>query len=948
MSRLFLSHSSRDNIPALAFKNWLVASGWDSDDVFVDLHSIGAGERWRDALRKANARCEAIILLASPESLDSVECQKELELAEALGKEVIVAILRDIGKEDARLARYSERQFVDLSAEPRNVNEAVEFEGQSQCIAFNALALENIKSRLDNLGIAPDSFSWPPKGVAAPEPYSGLSAFGEDDAGIFFGREADILSALTDIRQVRRRHSPRLIVIDAASGAGKSSFLRAGLWPRLKRDPDFAPLAILRPAQGILTGPDGIGRRLAPYFSQFGKPKTAGDIRAALTAADPKARVSAFRQILAEATHLASAARLAVAPDASAPAAILAIDQGEELFSAENDGESRQFLALLAEVLKDLPDGVDPYLLVTIRADSAQTLLTRIAELGLQTPKALYLAPLSSDAYRDVIRKPAEIYSERVRRLTVEPALMTALVNDATGADALPLLSFTLAHLFADFGSKGQLTLAQYEEMGGTAGSIGRALKAALSSAGAVGTDAHLRALIVPHLATWDPGAGQKGAAKRLVASLQSLVGGNRACLQPLLDALVAARLLTSQRGTIEVAHEALLRQPPISDWLEENREFLVWRDRVGRERSSYEINERGLLAGRELQIARDWVAARDENDIAPADRKFIGDSIAADDGRRKQEEDDQRQQHRLHRRMRQMAAIAAVLLFGIGAGLAWSNRAYLEGRSVMAEEAVWPKVLSARAEHGLKAGDEFRECADCPRMDVVPAGAFMMGSPENEDKRNDDEGPYHRVAFGKPFAIGRFAVTFDEWDACVTLGNCQFKPDEGWGRGGRPVVNVTWDDALQYVAWLVSRTGRPYRLLSEAEFEYAARAGTATAYPWGTEIGVNHADCKDCGSEWDLNRTAPVGSFQPNAFGLFDMEGNTWTWVDDCYHQSYQGAPQDGSPWLADSDCKYHVVRGGAWYSDADVLRSANRGKSFLRRLDALGLRVARSLSSN
>jgi formylglycine-generating enzyme required for sulfatase activity len=946
VARLFLSHSSRDNIQALAFKNWLVESGWDPDDVFVDLHSIGAGERWRDALRKANARCEAVILLASPESVGSVECQKELELAEAFGKEIIVAILRDLGKEDPRLARYSERQFVDLSAAPKDVVELVEFEGRSHRIAFSARALVSIKLRLDNLGIAPDSFNWPPKGVAEPEPYPGLSAFGEDDAGIFFGREADILSALTDIRQVRRRHTPRLIVIDAASGAGKSSFLRAGLWPRLKRDADFAPLAILRPAQGIITGPDGVGRRLAPYFSRFGRPKPAGDIRAALTVADPTAGAKALSELLAEATRLALAAQFAAGPDSTPPAAILAIDQGEELFSADNDVESRQFLALLAAVLKNPPDGLDPYLLVTIRADSAQILLTRVAELGLETPKALYLAPLSSDAYRDVIQMPAAIYSERVRRLAVEPTLVTALVQDATGADALPLLSFTLARLFADFGSKGYLTLAQYQEMGGAAGSIGRALKDALTSAGTTGTSENLHALIVPHLATWDPGAGQKGTAKRVVATLRSLISDDRGFLRPLVDALITARLLTSQRDTVEVAHEALLRQPPISDWLEENREFLIWRGRVARERSSYANNERGFLAGRELQIARDWVAARSSYDIPPEDRKFINDSVAADDVRRNREEEDQRQQHRLHRRMWQLATIAAVLLFGIGAGLAWSNRALLEEYAVMAEEAVWPKVLSAQAEHILKPGDEFKECADCPQMKVIRGGKFMMGSPESEDKRNADEGPYHPVVIGKAFAIGRVAVTFDEWDACVTLGACAFKPDEGWGRGDRPVVNVTWDDALQYVAWLTSRTGKPYRVLSEAEFEYAARGDTATPYPWGTEIGFSHANCKDCGSAWDLKSTAPVRSFQPNAFGLFDMEGNTWTWVQDCYHENYQGAPDDGSPWLTDSDCKYHVVRGGAWYSDADVLRSANRGKSFLRRLDALGLRVARSLS--
>ena len=267
MPRLFISHSSKDNVQALAFQNWLAANGWSREDVFIDLHSIGAGERWRDTLRKANASCEAVILLATPEALKSTECQKELELAEALGKEIVIALLRDLTNADPLLARYSERQFVDLSAEPRERLEPFEFEERVHRIEFSSQALAAIKARLDDLGIAPGTFQWPPKGAINPEPYPGLSAFGEDEAGIFFGRDADIMSALTEIRMVRRRRTPRLIVIDAASGAGKSSFLRAGLWPRLSRDPDFAPLAILRPAQGISRALTGLAAVWRPTSS---------------------------------------------------------------------------------------------------------------------------------------------------------------------------------------------------------------------------------------------------------------------------------------------------------------------------------------------------------------------------------------------------------------------------------------------------------------------------------------------------------------------------------------------------------------------------------------------------------------------------------------------------------------------------------------------------------
>jgi formylglycine-generating enzyme required for sulfatase activity len=169
---------------------------------------------------------------------------------------------------------------------------------------------------------------------------------------------------------------------------------------------------------------------------------------------------------------------------------------------------------------------------------------------------------------------------------------------------------------------------------------------------------------------------------------------------------------------------------------------------------------------------------------------------------------------------------------------------------------------------------------------------------------------------------------TFDEWDTCVNYGDCpQGIFDSGFGRGQQPVINVTWDDAQRYVAWLSKMTGKTYRLLSEAEYEYATRAGTTTSYPWGKDIGKNNANCNGCGSKWDNQRTAPVGSFAANGFGLYDMVGNVWEWLEDCTYNNYNGAPTDGSAWIKDSNCKSRVVRGGSWDGTPGNLRSANRG---------------------
>jgi formylglycine-generating enzyme required for sulfatase activity len=259
----------------------------------------------------------------------------------------------------------------------------------------------------------------------------------------------------------------------------------------------------------------------------------------------------------------------------------------------------------------------------------------------------------------------------------------------------------------------------------------------------------------------------------------------------------------------------------------------------------------------------------------------------------------------------------------------------------------VRPYVLTSQAEQMLKPGASFRECAkDCPEMVVVPAGAFMMGSPETEAGRFDVEGPQHDVAIAEPFAVSKFDATFADWDACVSVGGCPPLSDAGMGRGTKPAINVSWDDAQRYVAWLSRMTDQPYRLLTEAEWEYAARAGATTAYSWGDAIGSGNADCAGCGSKWDDTETSPVGSFAANSFGLSDTAGDVWQWVRDCHHGDYTGAPADGSAWTS-GDCETHMIRGGSWLNFPQLLRSANRyWYSAEFRASDIGFRVARTLS--
>ena len=200
------------------------------------------------------------------------------------------------------------------------------------------------------------------------------------------------------------------------------------------------------------------------------------------------------------------------------------------------------------------------------------------------------------------------------------------------------------------------------------------------------------------------------------------------------------------------------------------------------------------------------------------------------------------------------------------------------------------------RGEVGPTEGEVFRDCDGtwCPEMVVVPAGSFMMGSPSGEKGRDADEGPVHRVRISEPFAVGVYEVTFEEWEACRRGGGCSHNPDDkGWGWGRRPVIHVSWQDAQAYVRWLSRVTGKAYRLLSESEWEYVARAGTTGPFHFGSTITTEQANYGSRGG-----RTAPVGSFPANAFGLHDVHGNVMERVEDCWHASYRGAPGDGSAW--------------------------------------------------
>ena len=347
----------------------------------------------------------------------------------------------------------------------------------------------------------------------------------------------------------------------------------------------------------------------------------------------------------------------------------------------------------------------------------------------------------------------------------------------------------------------------------------------------------------------------------------------------------------------------------------------------------------------------------RSVNASAPVLSELEGRLSGAREAERRQQEAERLRQAKIELYMRKFEETMEEEALDKAGVYVDSLNVFNVGESVLSELKV---RLSKARKHTV--GGRFRDCANCPEMVVVPSGSFMMGSPGGESGRYDNEGPRHRVRIGYRFAVGVYEVTFGEWDACASAGGCGgYRPDDrGWGRGNRPVMNVSWNDAQGYVRWLSERTRERYRLLSESEWEYTSRAGTTAARYWGEssrdqchygngadetarrhESGWTVAPCDD-----GYYRTSPAGNYEPNAFGLHDVLGNVWEWTQDCWNDSYAGAPADGSAWGRGA-CANRVLRGGSWLSTPRFLRSADRNRNTAGTRDSIiGFRVARTFT--
>ena len=685
MARIFLSHSSANNAEAIVLRDWLVAEGWD--DLFLDLdpqRGIVAGERWERALSEAANHCEAVLFLVSRAWLTSRWCLREFHLAAKLNKRMFGVLIEETPITDLPAEVTATWQLVDLaSGSDHRMFQATLPNGDEAHVTFSKSGLARLKAGLTKAGLDARFFVWPPEGDPDRPPYRGLKPLESDDAGIFFGREAPTIEALDRIRGLSDAAPPRFLVVLGASGAGKSSFLRAGLFPRLSRDDRaFLPLPIVRPERAALTGETGLIRSLEAACKALRLKHTRAQVKAAVEAGP-----AAVATLLAEVVEAARAPSLAGEDRPAPPRVVLAIDQGEELFLSDGGPEARAFLDLVRGLVTDA--GSNVIILAAIRSDAYEAVQGAPALEGVHQ-QTLSLPPLPKGAYQMVIEGPAARLNDTARALTIEPALTAALLADIeTGGakDALPLLAFTLERLYLEHGGDGDLRLDEYRQIGGIKGSIEAAVERALGAADgdpAVPKDhaarlALLRRALIPWLAGIDP---ETGAPRRRVARLSEIPEEAR----PLVEHLIAVRLLSTDvspetgERTIEPAHEALLRQwGLLQDWLEEDFAALSTLEGVKRAARDWAANGKdeawlahtaGRLDDAEALLRRDDFA----RSLDPTDRAYLAAARTADTARRNHELEEARKlavaQRKVVRRTR-IGLIAASILAVVAVGAA-------------------------------------------------------------------------------------------------------------------------------------------------------------------------------------------------------------------------------------------------------------------------------------
>ncbi len=902
---VFLSYSRNDLDAAALLRTQLERAGLG---VFKDDKSIREGDLWLDKLQAAVDGCGAFVVLVGR---DGVRRWIGAETQAALGRHfgphadaerlpIFPILLGDTRPETlpAFLRLFQATRWPGDTPLPDTLIESIRCK---RILADTAASFEGC-------------------------PFVGLDAFRIDQANLFFGRQKETLEALACFDRRPGAPTVRWLEIFGNSGSGKSSLMCAGilplvdqgwLWPRTGFE-HWRPIGPLMPGAPPV---EMLAESLHPAFGGG-----TGERYHALQA-DDRALAWMLRDNR---------------PDDDT-AFLLAVDQFEELFTFADADERQRFDRLLAAALDDADCPL--FVISTVRADFLDRFddLPRLAAVQNRVGRSWKLPPIGAEGLREIIDGPARLAGldvDEVREIMVREA------EDEPGA--LPLVENALFWLW-EKRTDGRLSGRLLSEQGGIAGILSRCADDLLAGLDARSRDRALDLLF--RMVLIDP-EGRRHTRRRMPLAEAIAIAGGGERGHELVDRLAGRRLpggvarhgplrlitVTEDAGDgapaarqdrwVNLIHETLIRSkgvdatgtpqpywPTLWDYIERNKERAARRERLqlmAREwKDRWGLSRLAGLAGWSALFGFRGLAAP-----GSLERRYLSWSRG--------------------RAVVEIAVLTAVAGV-VGESVAWAMRIGAPIEAVMDRWAYTVHIATP----------------PLPGLVEIPAGSFRVGS-----ERDAWSKPVHRVTFAQPFQFGRTEVTFQEWDACVADGGCGYRPaDQGWGRDTRPVINVSWDDAQVYVAWLGRRMRQACRLPSEAEWEYAARADTTTEFalpaPGGSDDvgGQGLANCQDCGSEWDFKQTAPVASFPPNAWGLHDMHGNVVEWVEDCVHGTYDGAPDDGRAWLDQDggDCSSRVLRGGSWSLSQVLARAAFRfwfGPD-LRSFD-LGFRVVCSSPSS
>ena len=862
---VFLSYHWRDHAQVEALAHRLREQKLT---VFLDRWYLTPGQSWPKALETTLAHCRAVAV-----------CIGQGEMGPWQQREQYLALERQVAAE-RRGQTFPVIPVLLPGAEP-----PLGFLSQLTWVDFRArvddsVLLSTLVRAVHGKPPEPDAQDRIRETLATICPYRGLFYFREEDAPFFFGREATITQLVSGVQD------RSLIAVVGASGSGKSSVVRAGLVPELRKSRDRVwEVATIVPT-------DRPVHALAAVFLPLIEMDMSEITRLRETnqlAEDLLSRKTALRDIV----------DLVLKKQPGTDRLLLIADQWEELFTLCKDDTARRcFIDNILEATATTKLSS----VLTLRGDFFGRAITDYRPLSDRVQGAqVNLGPMKREELRLAIEEPA-----RQVGLTFEAGLVELMLEQAGDEPGqLPLLEFVLRQLW-EHRRGGELHHEAYKAIGQLEGAIAKKAEALYVKFSE--EDRHRIQQIFLRLVRLGEGEAdtrRRAAVAELGEDLRSLV--QRLAAERLL---VTSRLAGSEADTIEVSHEALIRHwERLKGWVEADRRFLTWQRRLNAMIKEWERSRRSsdlLLRGIPLAEALDWLKKKPD-DLSPGERQFV---IAS----------------KRHKSLRRsvIATVAGLVLVLIGGPFAW----------------LWKEDVTVRYATSIVLARLHLVSVAVPKIIEIAGGTYQQGLDSGRDE------PGHEVTI-KSFALGKYEVTFEEYDRFAIAAGRDLPDDHTWGRVRRPVINVSWNDAKAYAHWLSKATGKSYRLLTESEWEYAARSGVKQEV-WAGTSEESQLEKYAVSTDNSENKTAVVGKKDPNGFGLHDMSGNVWEWVEDCWHQDYKGGPTDGSVWLDANagSCGQRVIRGGSWINDPERLRTSRRyGSIAVDRDINIGFRLAQDL---